>query len=275
MTAKSFPHSSKDDLVGFMQEYYKYSNPISKIIEEKHCKSSTLAPTEKDFECQVCWQVTNNIRSIVALNPKFNPVIEESTDPDQCIKIISDALMQNKLVTIQYEAIEGYDKGTYPGPEHHLSCIGSNGKFVFVIQFGKTLLTKVDTCHNPKTEYEILQIDDFLQRIYLVQTGQEPDWFNGIQFPHQLTIEVHDRHPLNSKLITDYLRSNLVYLYRMEFRIANKLKTPLSQYDFPLPTKHQIEFQKTIPFTTPPPPPPNPTQKPRSSRLLPPIPFKF
>ena len=101
-----------------------------------------------------------------------------------------------------------------------------------------------------------------------MQTGKEPDWFHDIQFQSQLTIEVHDRYPLNGILVQDFLRKNELYLYRMEFRIANKLKRPLSTYTFPHPSREQIEFQKELPKVFP------PLVSSRSSRLLPGLPSK-
>ena len=121
--------SPTDDFPSFKLEYVQHVREISKIVEEMYCYESSMAPFEEHFDVQVCWQVTNNIKLITAKTPNYNPIVINSTDANLCSKIISDALTQNKLVTIKYEAIEGYDPNDDgPGPEHHLSCIGSDGK---------------------------------------------------------------------------------------------------------------------------------------------------
>lgn len=253
-----------DNLNEFMLEYLKSVRNISKIVtqmmdNEIQCYENKVF--EDSFNFIICWEVTENIKRLIGLytdSKPYNLVIRESTDPDLSISTISTALYQNKLVIIKYESIQNEEE-EFDYSEHFISCIGSNG-LVYLIQF----------LPNDCITSETLSIDDFLQKMYLIMIGEEPDWFNGIREKLQLSIEIYDRKLLNSNRISEFLTKYQVLLNTMNSRIKSSgINTNLIEHTIPVigsnppkflprPSQQLLSLQPLLSYPSCPLPPPLP-----------------
>lgn len=239
----------RDNLNEFMLEYLRSVKDVAKIVTQMMDEETQTFDNQMDergFDLIVCWQVTENIKRLIAYlddSSPYNVVILNSTDYDLCISTISKALYQNKLVNIKYESVP--DEEGYTGPEHHISCIGSNGS-MYLIQF------LPDECISS----EVLSINDFLKHMYLIMIGEEFDWFNEIRDKQQLTIEIYDRKPLSADIVKEFLIRNQSFLTEMNSRInlSNRdyslRNIPVfgTNKSLPRPTQQLLSLQRLLPL---------------------------
>ena len=202
---------SEDHLDEFMAEYLRNAREISKIVTEMLGQVPKNID-EDEFDVQVCWQVTDNMHYLLAVDPTFNMVVRDSPDVELCLSTIREALSMNKLITLKYEGAISDARG-FRKPEHWTSCVGSNGQ-VHLIQFQPD---------EDATDVDTMSIDQFIQKLKRVMRGEEPDWFHGNQTRYCLWIEVYERKKLGGELIKDFLRHNQHLLSKMNARIrANR-----------------------------------------------------
>lgn len=196
---------TSEDISGFITEYTANYRVITKITTYKFQEYDPRRVVEQDYETQCCWEITDNIRTLLAHNPELNIVRDESKDVKTDLTVISNALQQHKLITLRYwDKLEFSEKDANICGDHYMSCIGfqdANMTNVLLIQ------SPPDNVISPERpiDFQILKLEDFLQEYELIMTGESPDWFYKSKYEFTTQIEVYDRKPVSKRRVLDHV----------------------------------------------------------------------
>lgn len=172
-----------------------YLRNIRQISTKQLKENGITNPQEvKDLiNADICWMVTDNIRSLLSLGEPVSHVFLPS-DKDRFIDVCKKAIQNHQLmIFFQDEGVPDRSGGQ----DHWFSVIGSNnGVLTYVFEH-------LPTQCNSMTVFDSQNYVHYLSNILI---GKEPDRFYGQSIPHFFKVYIHDRRALNAQTVVNYLK---------------------------------------------------------------------